>query len=82
MLITIDTINGNSGQGSPLFSRPGKHHNNEFKVFQSPLPARILSENVAVNEKMQSNDLAKLFESISLEKKKKVSSNSRFTANK
>jgi hypothetical protein len=71
MIITIKSIIGNSGRGSPVFSRPGKTQNNEFKVFQSPLPARDAPE-LDNSSKLRKDDLEQLFDKIKLEKKRKV----------
>ena len=41
MIITIDAIEGNSGQGQPVFSRTGVTTVYQHKVFQeNPLEAR------------------------------------------
>jgi len=45
MLISIPIIDGNSGKGSPVFSRSAKNKNSEFNAFLKPLPERNMSEN-------------------------------------
>ena len=44
MIFTIDNIEGNSGKGQPVFSKPGKYTNTLYKAFQDTLPPREVEE--------------------------------------
>ena len=37
-MLTIDLIAGNSGKGSPVFSKQGKQQNTQIHCFNAPLP--------------------------------------------
>jgi hypothetical protein len=54
-----------------VFSRPAKHNNNEFRVFQKPLPARNEQEQELVKE-LRGDEMKELFDEIKSAAKQKV----------
>jgi len=40
MILSIDSIEKNSGKGSPVYSKTGLYTCTQFRVFQKPLPQR------------------------------------------
>ena len=54
-----------------MFSRPAKHNNNEFRVFQKPLPARNEQELELVKE-LRGEEMKELFDEIKSAAQQKV----------
>ena len=59
MLIEISSIKGNSGQGSPVFSKPGLMHNTMYMAFnKESMPRKPPQEEAPFDFRKWKQDIA------------------------
>ena len=61
MLIEISSIKGNSGQGSPVFSKPGLMHNTMYMAFnKESMPRKTTQEETHFDFAKWKEDMAEI----------------------
>ena len=60
MIIEISSVKGNSGSGSPVFSKPGQSHNKMYIVFNNAPHRKPIPEETTFDYQRWKNDMAEM----------------------